>query len=106
MVSDKNNLGVSALMLAAQTGKLQFLKRFDELADDEHDKIDWSANALLALAKETGVKHAVLDVGVENYPARALYAEMGFQTISRRDRYYRDGQDALIQFLDVQRKSI
>ena len=61
---------------------------------------------LLALAKETGVKHAVLDVGVENYPARALYAEMGFQTISHRDRYYRDGQDALIQFLDVQRKSI
>ena len=53
MVNIKNNLGVSAIMLAVQTGKLEFLKRFDELPDDEEgDRIEWSANALLALAKE------------------------------------------------------
>merc|ERR1739838_460345 len=53
MVSMKNNRGVSALMLAVQTGKLEFLKRFDELPNGEDgDKIEWSTNALLALAKE------------------------------------------------------
>merc|ERR1711997_387327 len=53
MVSMKNNRGVSALMLAVQTGKLEFLKRFDKLPDDDDsDKIEWSTNALLTLAKE------------------------------------------------------
>ena len=38
----------------------------------------------------------------DNLGAQALYGAFGFQTIGRRDRYYRDGKDALIQSLEMQ----
>ncbi len=60
---------------------------------------------LLALATQAGANRAVLDVAVSNIAARALYAGLGFQTVGHRNRYYRDGNDALIQSLDMQRKS-
>jgi len=71
----KNNRGVSALMLAVKTGKLEFLKRFDELPDGEDgDKIEWSTNALLALAKEHRQSEVVqfLKKRIEREKARKL----------------------------------
>ena len=60
---------------------------------------------LLMDASNAGVKQAILDVAHDNDAAQALYSSFGFQTIGRRPRYYRDGKDALIQSLDIQRKN-
>jgi ribosomal-protein-alanine N-acetyltransferase len=51
------------------------------------------------------VRQAILDVAEDNLAANSLYSSFGFRTIGRRARYYRDGKDALIQSLDVQRKN-
>ncbi|MEJ6585813.1 MAG: GNAT family N-acetyltransferase [Synechococcus sp. ArSW.bin.68] len=59
---------------------------------------------LLLDASSAGARHAILDVAEDNYGARTLYSSFGFQTVRRRDRYYRDGKDALIQSLEIQRE--
>jgi ribosomal-protein-alanine N-acetyltransferase len=60
---------------------------------------------LLVDASNAGVRQAILDVAEDNLAANSLYSSFGFQTIGRRARYYRDGKDALIRSLDVQRKN-
>ena len=59
---------------------------------------------LLMDASNAGVKQAILDVAHDNDAAQALYSSFGFETIGRRAYYYRDGKDALIQSLEMQRK--
>lgn len=59
---------------------------------------------LLLDASSAGARHAILDVAEDNHGARALYSAFGFQTVGRRDRYYRDGKNALIQSLEMQRE--
>ncbi len=51
---------------------------------------------LLSQADQTGVTHTFLEVREDNSAARGLYARLGFQDISRRQRYYPDGADAII----------
>ena len=60
---------------------------------------------LLVDASNAGVRQAILDVAEDNLAANSLYSSFGFQTIGRRARYYRDGKDALIRSLDIQRKN-
>ena len=60
---------------------------------------------LLVDASNAGVRQAILDVAEDNLAANSLYSSFGFQTIGRRARYYRDGKDALIQSLEIQRKN-
>ena len=57
---------------------------------------------LLLDATSAGARHAILDVAEDNLGAQALYSSFGFQTVGRRDRYYRDGKNALIQSLEMQ----
>jgi ribosomal-protein-alanine N-acetyltransferase len=57
---------------------------------------------LLVDASNAGVRQAILDVAEDNLEANSLYSSLGFQTIGRRARYYRDGKDALIQSLEIQ----
>ena len=59
---------------------------------------------LLGDASNAGVRQAILDVAEDNLAANSLYSSCGFRTIGRRASYYRDGKDALIQSLDLQRK--
>jgi ribosomal-protein-alanine N-acetyltransferase len=40
-----------------------------------------------------------LEVHEGNLPARELYAQVGFQEVGRRPKYYRDGQDAILYTL-------
>ena len=54
---------------------------------------------LLQRARQLGAAHATLEVAADNHPAIALYARCGFQTAGSRAKYYRDGRDALIQWL-------
>lgn len=60
---------------------------------------------LLLDASSAGASHAILEVAEDNHGARTLYSAFGFQTVGRRDRYYRDGKDALIQSLEMQRET-
>jgi ribosomal-protein-alanine N-acetyltransferase len=55
--------------------------------------------ALLQQAARLGARHATLEVSAANQAAQALYAARGFQTAGVRRAYYRNGDDALIQWL-------
>ncbi len=54
--------------------------------------------ALLVAAGREGALHATLEVASGNQAALALYGACAFQTAGTRRDYYRDGQDALIQW--------
>lgn len=56
-------------------------------------------SAAVAETRRRGLSSVVLEVAVDNDPANALYATLGFVPVGRRQRYYRrpDGRaDALI----------
>ncbi len=61
--------------------------------------------ALLAEAVGRGARHATLEVAADNGPAQALYRALGFETAGVRRRYYRNGQDALIQWRRIGREA-
>jgi [ribosomal protein S18]-alanine N-acetyltransferase len=60
-------------------------------------------SALLQRARSEGARHATLEVAGRNAAAQALYNRCGFRTAGVRRRYYRDGDDALIQWLALNR---
>ena len=53
---------------------------------------------LLQRARQDGAAHATLEVSDDNIAALALYNRAGFRTAGRREGYYSDGSDALIQW--------
>ncbi|WP_235038195.1 ribosomal protein S18-alanine N-acetyltransferase [Microbacterium sp. 18062] len=58
--------------------------------------------ALIALARERGVRDLFLEVRADNPVAQALYASEGFAVAGRRPRYYQpDDVDAIVMTLDV-----
>ena len=57
--------------------------------------------ALLQQARQDGALHATLEVAAGNAAAIALYAALGFTTAGIRRAYYRNGDDALIQWLRI-----
>ena len=57
---------------------------------------------LLQMAMEAGALHATLEVAACNHGAMALYGRCGFRTAGVRRGYYRNGDDALIQWLRLQ----
>lgn len=56
-------------------------------------------DALLAHGLNHGARHATLEVAAPNMAARGLYAAAGFQEAGIRRAYYRNGDDALIQWI-------
>jgi ribosomal-protein-alanine N-acetyltransferase len=56
---------------------------------------------LLAHGQAAGARHATLEVAAPNGAARALYTAAGFQEAGIRRAYYRNGDDALIQWLKL-----
>ena len=57
--------------------------------------------ALIALAREEGMRLMTLEVRRTNALAQGLYHALGFQDVGYRKRYYEDnGEDALIMFLE------
>jgi ribosomal-protein-alanine N-acetyltransferase len=57
--------------------------------------------ALVRQARLLGCRRATLEVAEANGAARSLYAALGFRTAGRRRSYYRNGDDALIQWLEM-----
>ena len=60
--------------------------------------------ALLAEGGQKGARHATLEVSTTNAAANALYARCGFRTAGIRHGYYRNGDDALIQWLRLEER--
>ena len=56
---------------------------------------------LLKRGQGLGAIRATLEVGRANVEARALYGCFGFQEAGVRRAYYRNGEDALIQWLNL-----
>ena len=54
--------------------------------------------AMLQLGREAGAERATLEVSSANRAAQALYAALGFKEVAVRRGYYRNGDDALIQW--------
>ncbi len=55
-------------------------------------------DALLVQGRQAGAHMATLEVSSANAAATALYARLGFERVGLRRAYYRNGDDALIQF--------
>ncbi len=55
--------------------------------------------ALLSHGHRLGAERATLEVATSNTAAMALYRSLGFRDAGIRRRYYRNGDDALIQWL-------
>ncbi|MBM3383064.1 MAG: GNAT family N-acetyltransferase [Betaproteobacteria bacterium] len=53
-------------------------------------------DASLAQLRQKGVHRIVLEVSTQNTAALALYQSFGFNSLSVRKRYYRNGEDAAI----------
>jgi ribosomal-protein-alanine N-acetyltransferase len=60
--------------------------------------------ALLQRGREQGAERATLEVATSNAAARALYAAAGFREAGVRHGYYRNGDDALIQWRNLTRE--
>jgi ribosomal-protein-alanine N-acetyltransferase len=56
---------------------------------------------LLGRSLELGAERATLEVSAANLAARRLYAALGFRDAGIRHRYYSNGDDALIQWLNL-----
>ena len=54
---------------------------------------------LLEEAKSRRCSRATLEVSVENFAARSLYKRCGFKGAGQRSNYYKNGSDAIIQWL-------
>ena len=59
--------------------------------------------ALLERGRLLGARHATLEVSSANAAARALYGAAGFAEAGVRRSYYRNGEDALIEWLRLDR---
>jgi ribosomal-protein-alanine N-acetyltransferase len=59
-------------------------------------------DALLHEARQQGAHHATLEVSSANSAAMALYGACGFRCAGVRRGYYRNGDDALIQWVRLQ----
>jgi ribosomal-protein-alanine N-acetyltransferase len=57
--------------------------------------------ALLETGRRQGAERATLEVAAGNSAARGLYAALGFRQAGIRRDYYRNGDDGLIQWLDL-----
>ncbi len=55
----------------------------------------------LRLVTEAGADEVLLEVAADNRAAVAAYRTLGFTTLARRERYYRDGTDALVMRLPL-----
>ena len=59
----------------------------------------WLLTALLDQGRQAGARHATLEVAAPNSAARGLYRGAGFLEAGRRRGYYRNGDDALVEWL-------
>ncbi|UPM50967.1 GNAT family N-acetyltransferase [Synechococcus sp. A10-1-5-1] len=57
--------------------------------------------SLLNQARGDGARQATLEVASDNAAALGLYGRLGFRTAGIRRGYYRNGSDALIQWLEL-----
>ena len=55
----------------------------------------------LSQARSQGARQATLEVASDNAAALALYSQLGFCTAGIRRGYYRNGSDALIQWVEI-----
>ncbi|NLB19847.1 MAG: ribosomal protein S18-alanine N-acetyltransferase [Clostridium sp.] len=51
---------------------------------------------LIAMLQEKCVQNLFLEVRVSNLPAQSLYHNLGFITLTKREKYYINGEDAFI----------
>ncbi|MEB3176894.1 MAG: GNAT family N-acetyltransferase [Synechococcus sp.] len=57
--------------------------------------------ALISAAAQQGCQGVSLEVAAGNEAARGLYKKLGFTTSAKRRGYYRNGDDALLQYLGM-----
>ncbi len=58
---------------------------------------------LMQAGLRSGATRATLEVAAGNGPGKGLYGALGFRTAGIRHGYYRNGEDALIQWVNLNR---
>ena len=98
-----------AFGLCTETGSLLAMAVFMQVADEaellliataKHELRQGYGRMLLTQAlqalKQKGVKRIFLEVRLGNHAAQRLYTTAGFHLFHRRERYYQDGEAALL----------
>ena len=89
-------MGYCILSIAADEGEIQ------TLAVARRFRRSGVATALLHhVLQAPGMSEFFLDVRADNHAAMALYGQVGFAEIDRRNRYYDDGEDAILMGITV-----
>lgn len=63
----------------------------------------WVLGELMESCVRRGATRATLEVAAGNGPGQGLYEALGFRTAGIRHGYYRNGEDALIQWVNLKR---
>ena len=100
---DGNIVGYAGVMVVDTTADIQTI---GVLPAHEGQGIGTALlGELLAEAVRRGAREVLLEVRADNPRAQLLYTRTGFEKISTRRRYYRDGVDALVMRLMLPRRA-
>ena len=97
LASDSDPLGVILCRVAA--GEMEVLTLGVTAAARRKGVAKALLSAALGAAQEFGAEACFLEVAVDNAPAAALYAGLGFRRAGLRPRYYDRGAEGLIDAL-------
>jgi ribosomal-protein-alanine acetyltransferase len=93
--------GLAGYVVVALAGDIADLERIGVRPQRQRSGL---ATALLAAARDAvPAERMLLEVRADNEAALGFYARAGFVEIDRRRRYYRDGADAIVLGLEVER---
>ena len=97
----KNELPIGYVSACVQYDNCDLLKIVVKAAERRHGYGKVLISTLVEVLKQSHVKSVFLEVRCDNFPALDFYKKMGFEKLSERKNYYRDGMTAEIYRLEI-----
>jgi len=95
---------LAASIILIRKSNSHYLRIYSILVSPDHRGLGL-AKSLLQYAEERAADYQLkglsLEVSEDNEPAVALYLKWGFQTISEKKKYYKDGSSALVMRKEI-----
>ena len=105
LVADADDGSLIGYIVAAQSGDLADVHRIAVAEDHQRQGVGRSLlTALCRRCRKAGAARLLLEVSETNEAARALYEAEGWRQLDRRPRYFRDGTDAIVLCLTLDKR--